>query len=70
VYEDTVFFIYYLEVKWISLYAIGSQDSSMGIVTGFRLGGWSSIPSRGKRFVSTPPSAMEDSHNTVIVEIA
>jgi hypothetical protein len=35
----------------------GSQDSSVGIVTGYRLESWVSIPCTGKRFFSPQQQA-------------
>jgi hypothetical protein len=34
----------------------GSQDSSVSIVTGYRLKSWVSIPCRGKRFFFSTPT--------------
>jgi hypothetical protein len=33
---------------------VGSRDSSFGILMGYGLDSWVSIPGRGKRFFSTP----------------
>jgi hypothetical protein len=49
-----------LVLYWLSYFEsifnkLISWDSSVSIVMGYRLDGWGSIPSRSKRFLSSPP---------------
>jgi hypothetical protein len=43
---------YSFPAVFINFVVWGSQDSSVGIETGYRLDSWSSIPGRSKRFFS------------------
>jgi hypothetical protein len=50
-------YLWVLVFKGISYpvpFSVGSRDNSVAIVMGYWLDSWDSIPSRGKRFFSTP----------------